>query len=428
MNVRLQGRLPGCLLGLCFCLQTVADPDPKAQITLKSGSELTGNIMTTASPHLQLKPYWSTEALQIPLAEIWRFEHPQASRQVLMDGALLQFRNGDRLQLENLRYDGTNFTGKSSWDEDVILPGGALSHIRFFHKSRMMYSGPDPQVTLGGESRIWQTEDIEWPKKFLMEARLEKSSEDMVYQLTLSADQNRNLARWPGRLVLDFSDKMVSGAWFHLEKQNRLTVKNWREPIPVSDRTDFIQLYGDLGSQSFTLYVNEREVKSWQSASVNDFSLPQLTPVIFALSSNGEMQIPTLRILRWNPKAVMPARDGGTQTTRDRVFLRDGPPQAGKLLRMDERGIEWKDATDPTPRLFEFSDLLMLQLSDAGIPVTSPISPEMVRIRSLGVEDLLHLHLKKIDGGRLYMEGWTGPFSIPLNAVKSFEIPEDQAP
>lgn len=431
MNVKFQRLLLG-VWGICYSLHASDISVERARIFLKNGSQLTGRLVETDRPSLGLKPYWSAGNFQLPLNEIQYFEQLDVEDRLMREGALLQFQNSDRLQITDLGYDGLHFTGKSAWGEQMTLSRSVVDQLRFFTEKNLSYMGQDSRNRVPGTNRRWRTEGMAWPETFLLEALVEKQAEDMAYQLALFDNPSINRGLLPSRLVLEFSDNMINAAWYVMEKQNRFNVKTVRGKLNEISQTHLIQLYGDFKTQTYILYVNGQKIQSWQTDTAITEAPIDLHPVTFQWNTQTAIEIRYLRLMKWHAAAFAQLQAEKIEEGGDRIFFSNGEMQEGRLLGIDRRGISWALPSDPTPRIFSYDHVLLLQLSQEGGGDASGVKQKATPIRTIGAEDKLQMNSEGMSGGRLRISGWAeeeaAPFSIPLGAVKSFRIPEEKAP
>lgn len=390
-------------------------------IRLRAEGEITGRVVEADTPSLGLRPYWTDETLTIPLGEILSFRQESAESRIVKEGGVVEFRNGDRLQLRRAGYDGEIFTGTTAWEGEVRIPRGEVQRMRFYHPENLIYAGPEFPVLLGGDERDWQTGGLAWPDQFLLEARVEKTSDEFAYQVVLFENQDMPRRNPAERLLLDFSPKMISAHWLKMTGHNRFSAKNWRESFSPEGRTDLIRLRGDLPNQRFTLSVNGRRIQSWQVDLQDLGRAGVLYPLKVTFTSHGEIRLNSLRILGW-VEASDTDQATRAEPPADRLFFRGEAPLPGTLAGMDAQGVQWLESGRDRPRLYPWRDVTMIELSPPSGTADQAALSSTARIHTVGSEDLLNLPLRSVSGSRLIAEAWGQPFAIPLRAIRAFEL------
>lgn len=432
MNVKIYGLVLG-LWGMLFTWAADDVKPMKAVIRLKDGSSLTGRHESAAGDGLGIRPYWSADPLEIPLPSISRFSQENVPKRLMREGALLYFRNTGRLQVEGLAFDGKGFSGTSAWGEKIVIPERALDHIRFFDAANVRYTGPELTTKLGGRNRFWKSGEIEWPEKFLLEVLVEKSTEDLVYQMTLLEDiQSGGAVMMSRRLVLEFADRNINAAWYQVVNRNQIKSNNWRGQLPEASHLQRIQIYGDFATQTFSLYVNERKIKSWASDSGQTAAPTVPLPVTFRLSSEGELEIRSMRVMKWEGPALSEVELETGFAKSGWIYFHNGEVKQGQLLAIDQQGITWAHPAEAAPQVYPRGEVLMLRRPRVSLSDSFPATEGEVQLRTAGVEDYLRMKIDRISGGRIQQVDWQGEempaFSIPLQAVNTFWRDEEVSP
>ncbi len=408
----------------------------RVQVALQNGNRFSGELLPATQDHLLLKPYWLASPLRLEPGDLYRYQKLNSLPADEDPQYRIQFHSGNYFSVKSVRTDGDAFEMEGVWDGDVRVPRSSLKGIEFLDATGLLYYGP--RVLLPGQDAEthrkllmnqagmqWQTEKIQFPKKFQLEIEMEPAAENYVYHISLFDWQTR---AW-GSVVFQVTPDQISAAWYQRRNQNRMSVKNWRQPIKEMTGPQQFRFFVNLEKNEMTLWLNGDEIHTWTEPETESLRSEMPFNIGFRyLSGTGAIKISSIRLMPWSGE--LPSKNA--DTSKDHLVFKTGEQLAGSFQAMDRSHVTFLAEGEGKGLLFSLDKILQLSLSSEGVWRESGPPATSAQVYLQGGGDPLQVAVDSLNGGGLTGRVWTGatPFSlsVPLSAVQRLEFPETKKP
>lgn len=404
--------------------------EPRVQVVTVHGDTLTGELIQRKGEDLQLKSYWLDQPLNIDFGEMSLFKILDTPESRQRGDLRLVFPSGNLLMVKAVQSEETGFVALPTWGGELQLPENTLKRIEFLNPEGLLYFGPMFEGTeqkdrvhrpifLPRPGLQWETENIKYPQKFVLEIEMETETDDFLYHLSLF-DWKR---RAEGAVVFEVSANRISSAWYQRISRNRMTVKNWREAFTVDPYRQHLRFFVNLEEKTLTLKVNGEIIETWKGEFTQSLTAENDSTIGFRyMSGTGQIKVSSIRIMPW--EGTLP--DEKTGSDQDRLTLKSGRSFSGefKSLNMKETGFWIKE--HETAEFFPNREILSLDLIPRGNRPEPRTPAGMIKLFFVGERDPIKVSDLSYNEGLIHARIWTGAapvqLSVPLTSVQQLEF------
>ena len=425
----------------CISLCTALMPGLHGEIVveLQDGERFTGTFAPGSTRHWDLSTYWAPDPIPVPLERVSGFQ-PRETVSTPFDGMQVFLVGGSKIWLDEVRVEGRELQGRSSWGQWMRIPfpdilrvipsGETLPNLAVFQSAipqqqrDTILVGNQVMADRYGQAQF-QVE--EWPEQFLLDVEIRPRPYEQAFEIRCHGADSRRDAYF---IIRCYQDN-VRVTVYTPSAANSARSVHYRYPLREGHPVERIRVRGDVTTGDMVLQVGDGEEMSWEMGPQDLFvSMEEQTPGIIIQNRTqlGALELMSVRLQKWSPDTFPPIMladpgvvllNGGVVAGRLEAIsgLKEEfrmTPEQGEGVTLSLRDLwewipSWSGEPRDVPGLYEVRterDQELVLLSALDVEQSTTDREEVLLVGTLGNATLLELPLKHIQS---FQKVTTGP-------------------